>query len=324
MNTAMKNITLSLATILVVSAAAIGAASAEETITLGTVGSGSALNWPLLVALDKGFFEKNNVKIDLVSAPSSAAVQQQVAAGSVDMGSGGLVDPIRAIDKGAAISIIRIEAKAAPYALYVKPEIADYAALKGKTIMVGGAKDITRIYLERMAAPNGLNKGDYDLIYAGATSARFAALQSGAVDGALISAPFNFQAETAGMKNLGVTVDYVKDFPFTGYAVNVDWAKDHKPAIQGFLTGYSQAVTWLADPANRDEAVNVLIKDISAKPDDAQKTYDFFKSLDIYDPEGTVDKAGLGKLLDIMKGLGDLEGSADPDRFYNATILAKD
>ncbi|MCQ8781857.1 ABC transporter substrate-binding protein [Mangrovibrevibacter kandeliae] len=317
-------LSLALAALLPLAPLASHPAAAAETITLGTVGSGSALNWPLLIGIDKGFFTAQGVEIDLVTAPSSAAVQQQLAAGSVDMGSGGLVDPIRAIDNGASIAIVRVEAKAAPYELYAKPEIGGYADLKGKTVIVGGAKDVTRIYLERMTSANGLKPGDYDLIYAGATSARFAALQSGAVDAALISAPFNFQAASLGLKDLGATVDYVRDFPFTGYAVNLDWAKEHKPAIEDFLAGYSQAVTWLDDPANRDEAVKILVADTSAKPEDAEKTYDFFKKLEIYDAQGAIDSAGLAKLLGVLKDLGDIQGSTDPSRFYDASLLAKE
>jgi ABC-type nitrate/sulfonate/bicarbonate transport system substrate-binding protein len=297
---------------------------AADTISIATVGSTSAMNWPLLIGIEKGFFQKDGVDIDLISAPSSAAVQQQVASDSVNLGTGGLIDPLRAIDQGAPISVVRIEAKTAPYALFASTGVKGYAGLKGKTIMVGGPKDITRVYLERMMASNGLKKGDYDLIYAGATSARFASLQSGAVDGALLSAPFNFRAESAGLEKLGLTIDYVKDFPFTGYSANIAWAKAHKTALLAFLKGYSESVNWFVDPAHKAESIDILVKRTAAQPADADKTYDFFNQLHMYDPEGTVDKASLAKLLDVMKGLGDLDGSADPSRFYDPSLIAKD
>src|SRR5262249_56262671 len=87
-------------------------------------------------------------------------------------------DRIRGIDKGAPIAIVRIEMQAPPYALLAKPDIKRWTDLKGKTISIGGPKDITRIYLERMAEPNGLKAADYDTVFAGATSARFPAPQS--------------------------------------------------------------------------------------------------------------------------------------------------
>ncbi|HTH98492.1 MAG TPA: ABC transporter substrate-binding protein, partial [Stellaceae bacterium] len=252
------------------------AAHAADKITIATVGSSSAMNWPLLVGIEKGIFVKDGVSLDLYAAQSSAAVQQQAAAGSVDMATGGLIDPLRAIDQGAPITVVRIEAKYPPYGLYAQKNIHSYADLKGKTLMVGGAKDVTRIYLQRMMAPNGLKPGDYDLIYAGATSARFASLQSGAVAASLLSAPFNFKAQSLGFTDLGTTIDYVKDFPFTAYSANIAWAKAHKSALQGFLKGYADSVAWFNDPAHKQEAVDILVKRTGAQPDDAAKTYDFF------------------------------------------------
>ena len=74
---------------------------ALDTVTIGTVGSPSANLWPLFIGLDKGFFTAENLKLDVVYIQSSAAVIQQLSAGSLDMSmSTGIVDPIRAIDKG--------------------------------------------------------------------------------------------------------------------------------------------------------------------------------------------------------------------------------
>src|SRR6266516_6496066 len=175
-----------------------------ETVTVGLVGAVSSTHWPIYIGLTKGYFAAEDVKLDPVFTQSSAALVQQLTAGSIDLAlSTGLADPIRAIDKGAPIAIVRIEMQAPPYALLAKPHIKRWSDLKGKTISIGGPKDITRIYLERMAAPNGLKAGDYDTVFAGATSARFSALQSGAVDAAILLPPFNFYAESAGFTNLG-------------------------------------------------------------------------------------------------------------------------
>ena len=117
---------------------------------------------------------------------------------------------------------MRILIQAPPYALLAKPAIKSIEDLKGKTIIIGGAKDVTRIFTERMLAPNGLKSGDYDYVFAGATSARFSALQSGAVDAAILTVPFNFYAESAGYTNLGFTFDYIP-----GHAVRRHGGQPH-------------------------------------------------------------------------------------------------
>ena len=141
------------------------AARAVDTITAGAVGSGSTTIWPIYIGIQNGFFDAVGIKIDPVFAPSSTAIAQQVAAGSTNLTVGsGIVDPIRAIEKGAPIAIWRIDMQSPPYALLAKPAIKSIRDLTGKTISIGGAKDITRIYVERMLVPNGVKPSEVEWV----------------------------------------------------------------------------------------------------------------------------------------------------------------
>ena len=119
-------------------------ARAQDKITLGGVGAGSAIHWPVYIATEKGFFRKRNLVVDYVPVPASANVMQQLAAGSLDLGVSGTVDAVRAIDQGAPLSLLRIEAGPSGYEIFTKSSIKSAAELKGKTVMIGGIKDITR------------------------------------------------------------------------------------------------------------------------------------------------------------------------------------
>jgi len=285
-----------------------------ETVTVGLVGAISSTHWPIYIGLTKGYFAAEDVKLDLVFIQSSAALVQQLTAGSIDLAlSTGLADPIRAIDKGAPIAIVRIEMQAPPYALLAKPAIKRWTDLKGKTISIGGPKDITRIYLERMAVPNGLNPGDYDTVFAGATSARFSALQSGAVDAAILLPPFNFYAESAGFTNLGLTVDYAKELPFTGTVVGRAWASAHKATLEKVLAVNAKSVAWFSEPANR--AIAIMVEASKLKQEDVAKSYDFLRKNAFFETTGKVSKAKMSALLAALKGLGDIEGSTDLEHF---------
>jgi NitT/TauT family transport system substrate-binding protein len=172
---------------------AVAPAYAAEQVTLATVGQPSANFWPELIALDKGFFTAEDLTADVVYVQSSAALVQQVTAGSLGIGiQTGLSDPLRAVGMGAPISIVRIDVQAPPYDLVAKPNIASMKDLKGKLISLGGPKDITRIYVERMLGANGVKPGEFDMVFAGATTARASALFAGAVDAAILLPAFNF------------------------------------------------------------------------------------------------------------------------------------
>jgi NitT/TauT family transport system substrate-binding protein len=290
-------------------------AQAADTVSVGSVDATSANLWPLHIAIKNGYFDTANIKIDLVFAQSNASVIQQLAAGSYNVApSAGLVDPIRAIDKGAPVALVRIVIQAPPYTLLAKPAIKTIEDLKGKTIIVGGAKDITRIFTERMLAPHGLKPGDYDFVFAGATSARFAALQSGAVDAALLTMPFNFLAVTAGYTNLGATLDVLPDMPFAGIAVNRPWAEAHIDVLKRFLEAYTKAVAWFDDPNNREAAVAIQMDTSKIPQDDVEKAYAFLHDNNLFEPTGEISKRKVGSVLDTLRELGDLAADFQVDR----------
>jgi NitT/TauT family transport system substrate-binding protein len=290
-------------------------ARAAERVTLGSVGQASANLWPALIAIDKGFYAAEDLNVDIVYVQSSAALVQQVTAGSVGVSiSTGLADPLRAVGMGAPISIVRIEVQAPPYDLVAKPSIASLKELKGKVISLGGPKDITRIYVERMLEPNGVKPGEFDMVFAGATAARASALVAGAVDAAILLPAFNFQAEAKGFKSLGLTVDYVNDLPFSGTAVNNAWASANKTTLAKLLRAQNRSVEWFEDGKKRSEAVQILRKASGLAGDDVEKAYDFFRNAHLFEPSGKVSRSKLANLAKAMESLGDLPGAIDVDK----------
>ncbi|HYW59466.1 MAG TPA: ABC transporter substrate-binding protein [Xanthobacteraceae bacterium] len=280
---------------------------AADGVTIGTVGSASANIWPVFIGLNKGFFAEQDIKVDLVYVQSSAQMIQQLTSGSLDVTmSTGLVDPIRAIEKGSPIAIVRLESQSPPYALVAKPGIKALKDLRGKTISLGGPKDITRIYVERMLAPSGVKPGEFDMVYAGATSARAQALLAGAVDAAILLPPFNFQAVAQGYNELGLTVDFAPELPFSGTVVNLTWAKAHQAALARVLAAHAKSIAWFNDDANRAEAVKMLVAASGLKPDEVEKSYDFFRKGNFFEPTGKVSRKRLGALVDALVGLGDI------------------
>jgi ABC-type nitrate/sulfonate/bicarbonate transport system substrate-binding protein len=246
---------------------------------------------------------------------------QQLAAGSLDLCmSTGLVDPIRAIDQNAGISIVRFEAQAPPYALIGKPAIKKLADLKGKVVSLGGPKDITRIYVERMLAPHGIKPGEFDMVFAGATAARASALLAGAVDAAILLPPFNFQAEAQGFTNLGLTVEYAPELPFSGTVVNKTWAASHQDILKRMLGAHSKSVEWFYDDKNRDEAIAILSSVSSLKPDDVAKSYDFFRKNAFFDRSGTVSRKKMTALIDALTSLGDVQAKGNIERFVMPSV----
>ena len=290
------------------------AARAADKVIAGSLG-GQAPLWAIYVAVHKGFFAAEGLDLELNFAQSGAAVTQQLTAGSLDVAlSVGITDPIRAIDKGASLALVRVIGNSAPYVLIGKPGLKSIKDLKGKIISVGADNDITTVYFERMMAANGLKKGDYDTLPAGVAAARFAALKAGVVDAAVVLPPLNFQAAGAGFSTLGLAADYVKDIPFTGMAVHRRWAGANMAAAKRVLAATDKAVAWFADPAHRDEAIELLVKVARSSKEDAEGSYDYLRRIHYFEPTSKVSRAKLRNLVEMEQRAGTVSQAFDIDR----------
>jgi len=292
------------------------AVRAAEKIEAGAVGGPTATMWLFYVGVDQGFFSKHDVDLDIIFAPSASGILQQLTAGSLDIvATTGTVEPIHAVDKGANnIAIARIIGLNAPYAMEAKPAIQSIKDLKGKTIVLGGLVDITAIYWNRMATANGLQQGDVDIIVIGATAGRFAALKSGTADATMVLPPFNFLAEAAGFKNVGLVYDYVKDYPFTTLVVSKAWASAHAATAKNLLAALDESAAWFYQPDHRDALIKLGMKNFSIPEAEATQSLDFLRKIQYFAPTSKVSRKGLESLIAIMRQSGDVSNPITADK----------
>src|SRR5262249_46838350 len=232
-----------------------GAAQAQTRITTGMVAHGPP-QWPQYIATELGWFKQDNIELDFTTAGGGGA--QQLAAGALDICHSGYPDFARASLQGAPVKIIINDIAASPYAVFAKPSIKRVADLKGKLINIGGNNDITFIYIKPFLASAGLQTSDVDLIYAKAAGDRFSALVAGGVDATILNHPTYAKAVALGFSNLGDTKPYAEDIPFTVWAANMPWAAKHRDALVAFARNYQRGVRWLYDPANKQQAIDIL------------------------------------------------------------------
>ena len=296
-------------------------AQAEDKIVLGFVSHG-ALQWPEYTAQHFGWFKENGVDVDMLTVGGGAA--QQLTAGAINIGYSGFPDFIRAAHRGAPLKVIINGIGTPPYAIYSKPAIKSIKDLKGKVISIGGAKDITTIYTAAFIGSAGLKTEDVDFVYAKATPDRFAALVAGGVDAAILFPPFTFRAEGQGFTNLGDIEPYLKGYPFTVYATNTEWAQKNERALLGFVKAYGRAIRWLYDPANKQEAVNILVKFAKSDPKDSADTYDYFTKLSAFSKDGLVSPSVFKTMSEGLVWLGDLTDPTPPMAgFFDTSYVDK-
>ena len=108
--------------------------------------------------------------------------------------------------------------------------------------------------------------------------------------------------------------------PFAGISVNTNWARANPRTAEKIVRIYTKSIAWLYDPANRKEAIQILIKVSKIKEDDVEKAYDYLIKGRYFEPTGKVSKARLNKLVDALQSLGDIPAGFSVDRLFLAGV----
>lgn len=277
----------------------------------------SAEYWPIWVAKKKGYFA--GVAVEEIVAGSSSRAAQLAATNSVNLGSSSSVDSLRAIDGGAPLKIVLSNMNAATMELVAAKDITSVQGLKGKRVIVGGAKDITAIWWLAQAQASGMDGNkDAEVMYGGSSGQRFAALKAGGVEAATLTSPVSFIAKREGYKSLGLMSPYTKEMPYILWVANTQWlaSPESREALGRFIRGYNRAVDFINDAANKDEASQILADAAKVDIEDAKQTFDLVNKAQSFKPGSGVPTAGIDAAIKFLDEAGDLKKPLRPASFY--------
>ena len=293
-------------------------------------------NWPIWVAREKGFFERNGIEVKVTPTPSSVFQLTNLIDGKFDIA-------MTAIDNLIAYREGQGEVpKQGPdlfafmggdngfLRLVTVPEVKSYRDLRGKTLSVDAMTTGYAFVLFEMMARNKMQMGkDYKVVTAGGVLQRFQALMEKKHAGTLLLSPFEVQAEEKGFHRLDNATDVLGRYQGLVGGARKSWAEQNSNAVIGYIRGFSDAVDWLYDPSNRDEAIAIFLKNLpNATPQGALVAYgillspaDGFQKKAKIDPEGVKTVLALrSKYAKPHKVLKDPAPYYDPS-FYDAAMF---
>ncbi len=266
----------------IAAASRAGAQPATVEVNYGIL-SPSAAGWPLILAETQGFYRDEGLKVTIVNNGSAPGVTNALATGATQMADNGTDSYIVAIGHGLPIKMIAPQCAINPYTLVVTPNITSWADLKGKSIVLGTKQDVTAIVFAAMAATQKLKLDDFSIVTAGASSARYAALASGNVAGAVLSQPFDLLAQSKGMRVLATAHETFRDWALACTAVNVPWAAANRETVVKVLRAERRAIRF--GYANKAPSVAALVEATHVDPAIAQSAYDLlFGRWKAFDP----------------------------------------
>jgi ABC-type nitrate/sulfonate/bicarbonate transport system substrate-binding protein len=238
-------------------------------------------NWPIWIAEEKGFFQRNGVAVKVTPTPGSAFQLTNLIDGKFDIAMTA-IDNVIAYSEGQGAAptketpdlVVFMGGDNGFLRLIAVPEVKAYADLKGRQISVDALTTGYAFVLQELLAKGGLQPADYQLVAAGGVLQRFQALLEKKHAATLLISPFEVNAEAKGFTRLANAADVLGAYQGLVGATRRAWAKEREKDLVGFIRAYLAALDWLYTPANQAEAVAILRKNLPAMSEElAQKSY---------------------------------------------------
>ena len=286
-------------------------------------------NWPVWIAQDKGLFADNGIEVRLTPTLSSVFQLTNLIDGKYDIAMTAIDNLIAYREGQGEEPVLGRDLQAVMggdtgfLRLVTVPEVSSYSQLRGKTLSVDARTTGYAFVLIEMLERAGLKEGDYQLERAGGVLQRFQALMEKKHAGTLLLSPFEVQAEAKGYHRLGNATDVLGRYQGLVAGVRKSWAEAHRAEAIAYIRAYSGAVEWLYDPANKDEALAVLLRNLpNLGPGGAQTAYGILLSpKDGFQRKAKIDMEGVRTVLALRSKYGQPRKSlSDPSRYYDPSF----
>ncbi|HXP81466.1 MAG TPA: ABC transporter substrate-binding protein [Verrucomicrobiae bacterium] len=205
--------------------------------------------------------------------------------------------------------------------LVAAPDFKTIAGLKGKTLSVDARTTGYAFVLFDILRRNGLEESDYKIEKVGGTTLRWDSLREGKQSGTLLSAPFNFLASEQHFNELARAIQVIGPYQDNVAATRSSWAKENRTKVIAFIRGYAQAIDWLHDKANREEAISILLNNVKMSPELAERTYDeLLDPKDGFFRKARVNTEGMRTVLALRSRYANAKKVlVDPLKYYDSS-----
>ncbi len=251
---------------------------------------------PYYVAREKRFYRDEGLEATSLFVQGGALSAQVLVSGSVDfslaLGSG-----TRAALVGAPVKGIFVFNDKPYFFLYGRPGIKKAEDLRGKRIAVTGIGSSTDFAARAVLQHFGMNPDkDVNILATGGGTNVWSAVQSGAVDAAILWPPYDITARELGMNKILYLGD-ILTLPGGGVVAPESLLQEQREKVKRFLRATLKGLRFFLEDKNRRENTLIMMKVFGLSERDALSTYNFLRTIQTED--GLVTDKTVGNALDI-------------------------
>jgi NitT/TauT family transport system substrate-binding protein len=308
-------------------------ATAAGVLTGGQAGAqkikmGSSLSPPSLdsispyVAIEKGFFKKYGLDVEIVEFRGDAVHVKALLSGDIDLSINmGATEGIVIASKKAPVKLWVVANPITPYHFIARKEAGTtLQALVGKSVAVSGigaiSYHIPRIVLER----SGIDPEKMKYVAVGSPADRFKAMVAGKVDATIVTnteaAKLGSYPEIIALVNVAKVVP---EIPYEFGMAKEEYLQKNADTVQKLTKAIIEANRWIA--ANKAGTVEVARKILPEEPAEALS-----KAYDMADPRlwgvnGDLTEASYNYTVEFLKKVGYLETPVPYKQFFDRRFV---
>src|SRR5215475_13143771 len=293
------------------SASLIETAEAAELVTLrygqNATSAGSLSSLPLTIAERKGFFLREGLNLDVVAIPGGTdRIVTALDKGEIDAGKNATPYLIQAVLKGSDAAAIIAQTTNPVYSLIVRPEIKNFADLKGKVIGLSTPGDTITLSTVRLLVHRGIKASDYKAKTVVGTGARFDCLKSGQCVAVPMGQPEDLGAIKQGYPRLGFTYEAGADLIFNVDMARHAWGEKNQAALVRLVRGFAASYEFIIDPKNHTEITNIVMESLKISDETARQIFAPYTQPDknVLPNKGELSLSAFNRVLALMSEAG--------------------
>ncbi len=275
-------------------------------------------NLAIFAAQEQGYFEAEQLAIDLTFTPDSTILRDGLAAGRYDIAHTAVDNAIAMVELAKADVAVVLGGDSGFNALLFQPDIADFEALQQQTVLVDAPNTAFALVLYKIMALHGLARGDYKAQPVGATPFRLARMREDkAAKASIMNLPFRILAQRAGLRLICEATDEIGPYLSTAGFVMRPWAARNQATLTAYIRAYIRGLRWALAPENRAAAIALLATRLRLADDVAAEAFAIASAPGGLAPDAAIDMAGLSNVLALRAEVeGQWGGKAPPAENY--------
>ena len=290
---------------------------AQNTKVYVSVPSKSLTWFPAHLTKEKGFYRAEGLEVDFIIMKPQVALQALIAG---DVGyTTALGSTMRSGVRGLPLRVVMTIADKPLFALIARPGINSVDELRGKLLGIssfGASSDtLARAVLRRYKMnPNQ----DLKILALGGGTNRIAAMETGAIDAALIEAPYNIMLERKGFRKILFVGDIIPT-PLAGFGTRVEKIHKQPDEIQRLVRATLRGIQYAK--SNKQESVRSIMKWAEMDLELAEGSYEM--AVSSWSNTGAASPQGIQIAMEEIRMEQKLDTLPDPGKAFDWTFVQK-